>query len=611
MNGICGWSLASGQHIPASGTLEAMISRLAAAGESAGSKAVTPAASLAGTGISSVYSDRNLLVACAGEPRFSDTQANLVGDTDCAANRIASLYQRYGHNFLEKIHGTFSIALTDIDEQVTLLAVDRAGICPLYYSVTSHGLIYASSLGSLGKHPDIDRTIDPQSLYDYLYYHMVPSPRSIYVGQQKLLPAELVSYSRGTLTRRFYWRVSYSDDSAAGFAALKEEFRSVLTESVSRSASIAETGAFLSGGTDSSTVAGTLSRLQDSTTRTYSIGFDAPGFDETYYARIAAAHFGTEHHEYYLTPQDVVTAIPRIASAYDEPFGNASAVPTYYCARLAHDTGTRLMLAGDGGDELFAGNARYVTQKMFEAYGRIPPGLRRHLIEPVAFGMPGGERIPPLRKLQSYIRQARVPLPVRLENYNFMHHTPISQILSEDFIGQIDPEEAIGIMNDAYNRADTQSYLNRMLHLDLKNTLADNDLRKVTRMCELAGVSVHYPLLDEEMIAFSARVPVDLKLKRLRLRYFFKESLRDFLPREIIHKSKHGFGLPFGIWLSEKPALQELAYDSIRSLQQRGYFRSGYIDYIIRKHQTEHATYYGTMLWILMMLEQWLSAHAD
>jgi asparagine synthase (glutamine-hydrolysing) len=369
--------------------------------------------------------------------------------------------------------------------------------------------------------------------------------------------------------------------------------------------------AFLSGGTDSSTVSGLLTQVLGKPAETYSIGFGAEGFDETEYARIASRHFGTHHHEYYVTPDDVVKAIPIIAAAYDEPFGNASAVPTYLCAKRAREDGIDVMLAGDGGDEVFGGNARYAKQKIFEIYGRIPELLRHTVIEPLAFGAPGLSALMPFRKLQSYINQAKIPLPDRLESYNFLHLNPLASIFDPDFLGQIDEDACLAVMREPYARTDARSPINRMMHLDLKQTLADNDLRKVNRMCELAGVEVRYPLLDEEVMAFSAQLPENWKVKGLQLRYFFKEALRDFLPPEIIAKSKHGFGLPFGLWMEHHKPLQDMAYDSLQAFRSRGYVQPAYIDNLIDQHRSGHASYYGVMIWVIMMLEQWLATHVS
>ena len=407
--------------------------------------------------------------------------------------------------------------------------------------------------------------------------------------------------------------MEYLDEGGLPQAQLAEEFREFLRQGVRRSTSLPniKIGNFLSGGTDSSTLAGIVTEVTGKPAETYSIGFDAEGFDESHYANIAVNHFGTHHHNYNVTPQDVVEAIPLIAHAYDEPFGNASAVPTFYCARMARKDGVDLMIAGDGGDELFGGNVRYVKQKTFEFYYMLPAPLRRALIEPIALHLPGARKLSLLRKLQSYITQAKIPLPDRLESYNFLHRSPLRDIFQDSFLEQVDIEEPLENMREVYQRTRANTTLHRMLHLDMKNTLADNDLRKVNLMCEIAGTGASYPLLDDAMVEFSGRVPPDLKIKGHSLRYFFKDSLKDFLPPEIIKKSKHGFGLPFGLWLNHHAPLRELVGDSLQNLRRRQYLNPNYIDTLLDQHDRQHASYYGVMIWVLVMLEQWLQSHGS
>jgi asparagine synthase (glutamine-hydrolysing) len=232
---------------------------------------------------------------------------------------------------------------------------------------------------------------------------------------KRLLPGGYLSVTDGRVESGRYWQITYRENEPARLADLEREFRERLDAGVRRAADGVVAGCFLSGGTDSSTVAGLLGPATGGPARTYSIGFDAPGYDEMGYARVAARHFGTEHHEYYVTADDVEELLPRIAEAYGQPFGNESVVPAYFCAKAAQADGVERMLAGDGGDELFAGNVRYAKQELFERYGRIPSWLRRALVEPLFLGLPGGDRLPPLRKVRNYIRQARVPMPRRAE----------------------------------------------------------------------------------------------------------------------------------------------------------------------------------------------------
>jgi asparagine synthase (glutamine-hydrolysing) len=540
-----------------------------------------------------------VLVAIEGRPRGPD------------ATKLARLYERHGPQCLEQVSGSFALAIVDSRTGEALLAVDRMGIRALCYAAVPGGLVFGSNAESVAAHPGVGANIEPQALYNYLYCHMVPSPGTIYRAIHKLQPGECVVFRNGVAERRFYWRMRYTNRARESMDAFERRFRSLLRESVTRAlGGEAQVGAFLSGGTDSSTVAGLLTELRGAPSRTYSIGFKAEGFDEMEYARITARHFRTDAREYYVTPQDVVEAIPRIAQAYDEPFGNASAVPTYLCARMAREDGVLVMLAGDGGDEIFGGNARYATQRVFQAYRRFPGALRRGFIEPLMAVTAAADALPPWRKLRSYVRQAAVPLPDRLETYNFLQRAPLAEIFEPDFLQQVNAEEPLELQRAAYESAAASSYVDRMMHLDLKFTLADNDLRKVSRMCELAGVEVRYPLLDDALVAFSGELPPGLKVRGLKLRYFFKQALRDFLPPETIAKKKHGFGLPFGLWLREYPPLRALATESMTAFGRRGILRQAYLDDLLRRHEGDHATYYGVMIWVIMMLEQWLAARS-
>jgi asparagine synthase (glutamine-hydrolysing) len=359
-------------------------------------------------------------------------------------------------------------------------------------------------------------------------------------------------------------------------------------------------------GTDSSTVAGMLRQVTGEAPRTFSIGFDAQGFDEVGYARIAARRFETRHKEYYVTPDDVVSAVPRIAAVHDQPFGNSSAVPTYYCAKLARDDGVDTLLGGDGGDELFGGNARYATQYFYSLYGDLPQPLRQTVLEP-AFGLLPGVGI--VGKARRYMVHASLPMPARYDHYNLLQRLGPETVFTSEFLGGVCRGAPAVQVEQAYRSSNADSLINRMLALDFKYTLADNDLPKVVRSSELAGVDVRFPLLHDEVVAFSARLPPGLKLRGPRLRYFFKKALQDFLPPEIIAKTKHGFGMPFGRWLHSHEPLRQLAFESLSDLKRRNIVRGEFIDQLTDAHVKSHADYYGTMVWILMMLEQWLKQH--
>lgn len=571
---------------------------------------VTPLDSAPSPDVPAAYRERGLVAAISGRPFWKDNETSSVAKRSGNHAALAQLYRQHGDACVRHIGGHFSLALVDTEKNLALLAIDRIGAYPLCYALTTDGaLVFGSTTDVVKAHPNVAATVSHQALYDYLYFHMIPSPGSIYAEIKKLEPAQCLRFESGKIQLSHYWQPAFVDHGDVNIEALEKEFLEIVRNAVRRCDPDETTGAFLSGGTDSSTVSGMLAGLQPHPAKTYSIGFAQEGYDEISYARIASKHFKTDQHEYYVTPQDVAAAFSTIACAYDEPFGNSSAIPTYFCAQLAKRDGTNTLLAGDGGDELFGGNARYAKQKVFGAYERLPQFLRRGILEPLFVGSVLAQALPPTRKIRSYIEQARMRMPDRMESYNFLQRTDRNKMFDPEFLLKIDAEHPINMLREVYDRAPSKDLLNRMLFLDWKTTLADNDLRKVNRMCALSGVEVRYPMLDDDLLEFSARVPPELKLKGLKLRYFFKKSLENFLPHEILNKSKHGFGLPFGEWLKSSPELQEVVYSSLRAFKSRHILRPEFIDELITTHLDGHAAYYGTLIWVLAMLEQWFQEH--
>ena len=612
MSGICGWINGPKEIGQAQATVEGMRRALRDGAPAAPPPILHSGCALAvepGIRAVTLYQGEALLAAVEGQIRWRAATLGALAVERGAAAALAKAYRQHGSDCLKEMSGPFAIAVLDTRSASGLLAIDRMGTRTMCYAHSSGQLVFASNAESVVAHPAIGRDLSPQAIFNYLYCHVIPSPGTVYRSVQKLQPGECVTFRSGVLEKRFYWRLSYHDDGTDSVDTLERRFRLLLRDAARHAIDgPSAVGAFLSGGTDSSTVTALLTELTGKPARTYSIGFAWEGFDEMKYARITAQHLGARAHEYYVTPRDIVEAIPIIARAYDEPFGNDSAAPTYFCAKMAREDGVQVLLAGDGGDEIFGGNTRYAKQKVFEAYGGIPSALRRGLIEPLAFAISGSDRIAPLRKLGSYIRQASVPLPDRLETYNFLHRSPLADVFEPDFLTAVDVDEPLTMLREVYQRAASASPLNRMMHLDLKLTLADNDLRKVSRMCDVAGIEVRYPLLDDELVEFSGEIPASLKVKGLKLRYFFKHALKDVLPPETIAKTKHGFGMPFGLWLHSYAPLAELMDASLDAFQRRGILRPSYIQDLRRQHHTDHATYFGIMIWVVAMLECWLGA---
>ncbi|MBW8844398.1 MAG: asparagine synthase [Burkholderiales bacterium] len=529
-----------------------------------------------------------------------------------AANALAAWQQAYsarGVSCAADVDGEFSVAL-NLPGGGHYLAVDRFAVHSLCYAVRDGQLHYATRADVLARQLGL-REIDTQAVFDYLFHHSIPSPRTIYAGIHRLPPAHYVLFENGRLTVAPYWVPRFDEMAKPDFETLRDEFRGILRTAVKeRLASDGQTACFLSGGTDSSTVCGLLREATGRPPASYSIGFEAEGYDEMAYARIAAKAYGADHHEYYVTPADLVKAIPDVAGHYDQPFGNSSAVPAFYCASRARADGYTRILAGDGGDELFGGNTRYAKERVFHVYSQIPSPVRAGVLHPL-FMNPVTGNIPLLKKGTSYIRQARVPMPDRMQSYNLLDRLGLSEVFTPAFLAAVDVNGPRQHQRATWAQGPHDaSLVNQMLAFDWRYTLAENDLPKVVGTTGLAGIDVGFPLLDTRLLDFSLKLPTSYKLKGLKLRWFFKEALRGFLPDEILTKKKHGFGLPFGPWAVKDAALNALAAESLRGIAARGLVRGEFIDSLLTHRLKEHAGYYGEMVWILMMLEQWLRRHA-
>lgn len=545
---------------------------------------------------------RNALPICLGSPRFPATLDTLPDDI----SRWQALVHTHGPaKAAGLVEGDFAVALRLPDGGI-FLAIDRFAVRSLCYRAIGAKISISERADQCAS---TTSNLDPQALFDYLYFHIIPSPRTVFEGVQRIPPGHYAYFKDGAVTVASYWVPRFEPVRRASFDELRDEFRQLLSQAVTRQLDGSRPACFLSGGTDSSTVAGMLAATAGQPVTCYSIGFEAEGYDEMVYARMAANHFGCDHREYYVTPDDLVRDIPDVAAYYDQPFGNSSALPSFQCAKQARADGITRLLAGDGGDELFGGNTRYATQRLFDYYQRVPGVLRRGLMEPF-FGLNLVKQIPLLKRGSGYIRQANTPLPDRAQAFNLLGRLGFAEVLNPAFLAQVDPASVRRQQQQVWAEAACDDEINRHLAYDWRYTLAECDLPKVCGTTSLAGLSVGFPMLDDTLLAFSMRLPASYKLNGKHLRWFFKEALKGFLPDAILAKKKQGFGLPFGVWVVKHTGLRRLADDALASLAGRGIIQPNFCRQLLGQYLPEHPHYYGTMVWVLLMLEHWLQAHA-
>jgi asparagine synthase (glutamine-hydrolysing) len=588
-------------------TLEPLARRLPGAVVLAGGDA----ARLIGEAATIESSDALWIVADLDLTNIAELQAR-VGSTT-PEGLLAGLYALEGPSFVERLRGGFAVALWDRRRRRLVLAVDQFGIKRLYYAAGTEGLGFASraSLVPIGEREA--PSIDPAVVYQYLNFGFVPAPGAIFRHLHRLAPGHRLVLDDGLLRVAPYWDLFYAEERPGPQVAAAEMYR-LTADGVARTlggVAAKEVGAFLSGGTDSSTIVGLLSRLTGERVNAFSIGFDEANYDELHYADVAARQYGAAHYTRIVKPEAALEAVTRLAKAYDEPFGNNSAIGTLLCAELARECGVKRLLAGDGGDEIFGGNERYRSDRIFAAYHHIPAAVRHGLLEPVLLHMPDGASW--LGRAKRYVRRANIPNPRRFYSWEFFFAQQGAELLTPEFRRAVDVDAPWALVQAHWDRVQANAGLSRQLYLDMKLAIGDNDLLKVTRTAELAGVEVRFPLLDLPLVEFTNGLPTRFKVRGLEKRYLFKRAFGSLLPAEILAKRKHGFGVPTSSWLRQPGPFRDLVHDVVLSsrLRQRGYFEPTALERLLTLHGADNSAYYGDQIWRVFMLELWHRYHTD
>jgi len=527
---------------------------------------------------------------------------------------IVHLYEEVGDELLQHLNGMFAFALWDEKRQRLLLARDRMGEKPLYYTeLPNRTFVFASELKALLIHPGIERRIDLRALRKYLTYEFVPSPHSIIAGVKKLPPAHLLSWERSGWRTERYWQLSYKGPKLRISAAeAADEVRARLGEAVrKRLVSDVPLGVLLSGGIDSSSVAALACEEAPGQINTFSIAFDEKSFDESSYARAVAKHLGTEHHEQRFTERDMLAVVPDIPRLLDEPLGDASLIPTWLLSRFTRERVT-VALGGDGGDELFAGYPTYVAHRLAGYYRALPQVIRKRLVEPsvarlpVSFGNLSFDY-----RARRFVRGAMMPSGMRHTIWMGSYEPDQQRLLLTPDVIEACPDEEVydevrGLDFDP--ALNGESLVERMMRLDATHYLSECVLVKVDRASMAASLEVRAPFLDHSFIGFVASLPPDLKLRGLTTKYILKRAMRTLLPRRITSRRKKGFGIPVAKWL--KGDLRELVRDTLapERLQRQGLFNPGYAQQLMAEHERGVADH-RKLLWTLLMFELWPGMH--
>jgi asparagine synthase (glutamine-hydrolysing) len=552
--------------------------------------------------------DRTVCVVFNGEIyNYQELHRQLVRSghrfrTESDTETIVHLYEEYGARCVDHLRGMFAFCIWDARQKRMMLARDRLGIKPLYYAETENGIAFASELKPILALPEVGRTVNWQALSHLFTFLATPASQSIIDGVKKLEPARLAVAERGSSLRiERYWDVDFEPDEISTEGELIEQLREVLADAVAAH-EIADVpvGAFLSGGIDSSAVVATMaSGHPDRQIKTFSIGFAEDGFDELVHARKVARAFGTDHHELVLRP-DVVSIVEDLAWYLDEPFGDTSAIPTYMVSKLAAEH-VKVVLTGDGGDELFAGYDKYVVERREREYDRIPAALR---------GMAGaiGDAMPEGMKGRRFLRHFALNGPERYLDASTLFRADemeqLFQTSAYEKVSQHDPwSERLGYLQD------DRDWMSAAQYCDLNTYLPLDILTKVDRMTMAHSIEARPPLLDHRLVEFAAKIPARLRLRESTTKYLLKQAMRGVLPDDIIDRKKQGFAVPLARWF--RGDLFEYARDILLSdtCRQRGFFDVSYIERLLRLNQRGRDL--DLHLWTILSFEMWCRRFLD
>lgn len=567
------------------------------------------------TGQQPIYnSDRSKLVVFNGEIyNYLELKKDLESSghrfrTSSDTETIIHAFDQYGVNCLDHLRGMFAFAIWDDRDQSLFMARDRVGKKPLFYTVTADGeFVFGSEIKVLLEHGGVHREIDHGALDSYLTFGYVPEELCIFKDIKKLEPGHFLVFKDGEVRTEQYWDFDYSGESLSEnedqiAAGLLDKLRDAVGV---RLVSEVPLGAFLSGGVDSSAIVGLMSQIMDQPVKTFSIGFNEDSYDELKFARIAAGHFKTDHHEFILTP-DFVDVIDDLVWHFDEPFADSSALPTYMVAKLAREHVT-VVLSGDGGDELFAGYTRYLTDQRRSGLGSLPRSIRHRLIRPLSEALPHGARG------KNYLFNISLDAAGRyIDSISHFNGPRKRRLYSSEIKTKMNGsfERGEKLYRQIAGNMISDDGVENLLYLDSKTYLPSDILTKVDRMTMAASLEARSPLLDHQLIEYVTRIPSSLKLKGSQSKYIFKKALEGFVPGEILYREKQGFGVPIGDWINlqlKERITTDLADQRSR---ERGYFDPKYVRLLLDEHSRGRRDH-SHALWTLWVLELWQRRYID
>ncbi len=557
--------------------------------------------------------DKSIAVVYNGEIyNFNELKKNLIKKghkfrTKSDTEVILHQYEEDGWECAKRFNGVFAFALWDDNKKTLLIARDRIGIKPLYYFYDDKRLIFASEIKTILMALSEMPKIDSSSLFRYLILQYIPAPATLYKNIYKLMPATVMLLNRKGIEIKQYWgleevRSQKSDvrsNDPYDEEAISKKLLKTIDESVSSQLiSDVPLGAFLSGGIDSSAIVALMSKGMKEPVKTFSVGFDTadPYYNELDYARVASRYFKTDHHEIIVRPQDVVNLFPVIARRLDDPINDPAVLPTYMVSKLAREH-VKVVLSGEGADELFGGYLRYSLDKLAKYYQLLPKLVRNGLIKPILNDIIDNKRI-----VQGLDAISESDWSARYIKWvSVFDKDDLKVFLGNPIFINEECSKLKAFYNAIHNEYNNDA-LNSILYTDIKTWLPDDLLTKVDRMSMAHGLEARVPYLDNRMVDFALSIPSWLKIKGFKRKYIFKKAVSNILPNEIVRRSKRGFALPISHWFRNELkgfVLERLTDNSIRRM---GYFSPSAVDILLKEHMAGYSDN-SLQIWGLLTLQ--------
>jgi len=554
--------------------------------------------------------DGNIVIVFNGEiynflelrKELENEGATFASGTDTEV--IIKLYEKHGVDCLAMLNGMFAFALWDKNHKRLFIARDRLGKKPLYYYTDNGKFAFGSEIKAILALPDIKKEIRLDAVHDFFAYQYIPDPKSIFKHIHKLPPAHYMLIESGNMTIKQYWHLSFAKPVAVNEKESVAKLQEIIKKSTQRRMiSDVPLGAFLSGGVDSSGIVATMSGLSAKPVKTCTIAFDNEKFNEAEFAAAVAKQYKTEHHEF-LVHQNVANTLEDIVSYFDEPFADPSLVPTFFVSELARKEVT-VAIAGDGGDEVFAGYEKYSTDFVEnQLRDKFPKWMRTSLF-PVFGRACGSVNLPLFQRAKNLLTSLSVSPEMGFYITNsFISDDDWQKLAKDEVKMELSDYHPSSLTLEKYREADGPDHLSKILYTDMKTYLTGGILVKVDRMSMANSLEVRAPILDKEVIEFATTLPSALKFKNKEKKYILKEAFKPLLTDDILYRKKMGFSVPLAQWfrVEIKDIAQRYLIDDVKGLS--AIFNMEQVQRLWAEHQKARKDH-SALLWSMLMYEMW------